>query len=256
MKYYSKKRPTYSEKEFFYGMQPVIEALQAGKQIDKILLLRTTDKESARQVKQLAEQQEVPVQTVPKEKLDRVTAKNHQGVIALASPIPFAKLDNVLQSCFEAGKDPFVLLLDRITDVRNFGAIARTAECAGVQAIVIPQKGGARLGSDAIKTSAGALHHLPVCREPDLTKTLKYLQESGLKVVVCTEKAEDSLYTTDLAGPIACIMGAEEDGVSEELMRKADVLAKLPMQGQIQSLNVAVATGAVLFEVVRQRGKE
>jgi 23S rRNA (guanosine2251-2'-O)-methyltransferase len=160
-----------------------------------------------------------------------------------------------LSEVFEKGQTPLFLILDRITDVRNFGAIARTAECAGVHALVIPSKGAAQINADAIKTSSGALNFLPVCREDNLRDTLQYLQQSGLQVVACTEKAEKSIYEIDLAGPTAIIMGSEEDGISQDFIRKSDHLVKIPMNGNIASLNVSVATGVVVYEVIRQRGK-
>jgi 23S rRNA (guanosine2251-2'-O)-methyltransferase len=162
-------------------------------------------------------------------------------------------LHNVLSSVYEKGQTPLLLILDRVTDVRNFGAIARTAECAGVHAIVIPAKGAAQINADAVKTSSGALNFIPVCRENSLRETVTYLQESGVQVVACTEKAEKSIYQADYSAPTAIIMGSEEDGISDDLIRKADVLAKIPMTGNIASLNVSVAAGAVVFEVVRQR---
>jgi 23S rRNA (guanosine2251-2'-O)-methyltransferase len=154
---------------------------------------------------------------------------------------------------YEQGKVPLLLMLDRITDVRNFGAIARTAECAGAQALVVPAKGGAEINSDAMKTSSGALNFLPVCREASLLDTVQYLQESGIQVVACTEKTEQSIYQIDFSIPTALVMGSEEDGISNELLRKCDQLARIPLAGQIGSLNVSVATGVALYEAIRQR---
>jgi len=192
---------------------------------------------------------------VPGEKLDGLTRKNHQGAVAYVSPIDFAPLDGLVSGLFEEGKVPFLLLLDRITDVRNFGAIARTAECLGVQAIVVPGRGAAQINGDALKTSAGALNLLPVCRENDLRASIEFLQQSGVLIVACTEKADEVVgaQTTDFSGPIAVLMGSEEDGISPELLRMADVKLRVPMTGQIQSLNVSVAAGIMLFEVARQR---
>jgi 23S rRNA (guanosine2251-2'-O)-methyltransferase len=155
---------------------------------------------------------------------------------------------------FESGQTPLVLMLDRITDVRNFGAIARTAECAGVHFIIIPARGAAQINGDAIKTSAGALHRMKVCREDNLKNTIEELKEAGLKVVACHEKTENLIYSADFSQPTALIMGNEENGISGEYLRRSDMQVKIPMAGSIASLNVSVATGIVLFEALRQRG--
>ena len=233
-----------------FGVQAVMETLRSGKEIDKLYVLR--DLGNAELTK-LAEERNVPVLRVPSEKLDRITQKHHQGMICFISAINYASLHNVLTGVYEQGKVPLLLLLDRITDVRNFGAIARTAECAGAQAIVVPTKGAAEINGDAMKTSSGALNFLPVCREPHLGDTLRYLQESGIQVVACTEKTEKTIYEADLSVPTAIVMGSEEDGISAELLRKSDQLARIPLSGQISSLNVSVATGIVLYEAIRQR---
>lgn len=202
----------------------------------------------------LARQHNVPILSTHADKLKRLSTKNHQGVIALLSAVQYASLENIIHKTYEEGRDPFLLLLDRVTDVRNFGAIVRTAECAGIDAIVISEKGNAPITSDAVKTSAGALNHLPVCREKELKTTLKFLRENGIRIVACTEKAANTLYQLTLTGPIAIIMGSEEDGISDALLREADDLAAIPLKGEIGSLNVSVAAGVALYEVVRQRG--
>jgi 23S rRNA (guanosine2251-2'-O)-methyltransferase len=180
---------------------------------------------------------------------------NHQGVIAFLANITYYKTDELLQSVFEKGKMPFVLILDRITDVRNFGAIARSAECAGVDFIVIPSRGAAQINSDAIKTSAGALHRIPVCREDNLKTTIEYLKESGLKIYACHEKTENTIYSFDYDQPLAIVMGSEENGISGEYLKRCDEQIKIPMAGTISSLNVSVATGIILFEVLKRRLK-
>jgi 23S rRNA (guanosine2251-2'-O)-methyltransferase len=187
------------------------------------------------------------------EKLNRITRKNHQGAIAFVSAIHYAKLENVIADTFEKGEIPFILILDRITDVRNFGAIARTAECAGVHAIVLPSRGAAQINADAMKTSSGALNFIPVCKEDSLIQTIDFLQNSGLRVVACTEKAKSTIYEIDYKDPIAIIMGSEEDGITDEIIRKSDEIAKIPQTGQVGSLNVSVAAGVIIFETVRQR---
>jgi 23S rRNA (guanosine2251-2'-O)-methyltransferase len=237
-------------KEITFGIQSVLESLKSGQEIDKILIQKEQD---FIDIQRLANEREVPIQRVPIEKLNRVTRKNHQGVIAYISAIRYVSLHNVLTGVFEKGEMPLLLILDRITDVRNFGAIARTAECMGVHAIVIPLRGGAEINSDALKTSSGALNYLPVCRENNLFNTVRYLQESGVQVVACTEKAADDIYKVDFDVPTALVMGSEEDGISNDILRRADAAVKIPLTGKVASLNVSVATGMLLYEVVRQR---
>lgn len=247
--------PKPDNKEMVFGVRAVIETIRAGKEIDKLLIQRELSSSPLiAEVLQVANEFNVPVSRVPLQKLDNVTRKNHQGAICFISAIRYVLLHNVLSGIFEEGKIPLLLILDRITDVRNFGAIARTAECAGVHALVIPAKGAAQINSDAIKTSSGALNFLPVCREENLRETLSYLQQSGLQIVACTEKADKTIYALDYTVPTAIILGSEEDGISQDLIRKADQLAKIPMTGNIASLNVSVATGVVIYEVIRQRG--
>ncbi|WP_461112134.1 23S rRNA (guanosine(2251)-2'-O)-methyltransferase RlmB [Spirosoma jeollabukense] len=238
--------------EMVFGIQSVIETLKSDQQIDKLYMEREL---SNPDIQNLAFQNRVTIQRVPVGKLDRLTRKNHQGVVCLVAQVQYVKLSNVIADVFERGEAPFFLLLDRITDVRNFGAIARTAECTGVQCIVIPGRGAAAINSDAMKTSSGALNHISVCREAELTETVKYLQESGITVVACTEKSSRDLYerSTNLTGPLAIIMGSEEDGISPELLRMVDTHVKIPLLGAVGSLNVSVATGVVLYEAVRQR---
>ena len=190
---------------------------------------------------------------MPLEKINRLTRKNHQGVFAFISPIDFHNIEDVIPTLFEEGKNPLILVLDRITDVRNFGAIARTAECAGVNAILIPEHNAAAINADAIKTSVGALHKITVCRTWNLKLSLQFLKDSGLQLIACTEKTQDDMYKLDYSPPTAIIVGSEEDGVSAEFLRMCDAKAKIPMIGKIASLNVSVATGVILYEAIRQR---
>ena len=240
-----------NKEDFVFGMQSVIETLKSDKEIDKLLLQK--ELKHFDEIEQLARERGVPIQKVPLEKLNRVTMKNHQGAIAFVSTVNFAILSNVVTSVFESGEVPLVLILDRVTDVRNFGAICRSAECSGVHAIVLPTRGGAQINGDAMKTSSGALNFVPVCRENDLAHTVKYLKNSGFQVVASTEKAKDYLYKADFSLPTAIIMGSEEDGISENLLEMADHAVKIPMKGRVGSLNVSVATGVILYEAVRQR---
>jgi 23S rRNA (guanosine2251-2'-O)-methyltransferase len=179
--------------------------------------------------------------------------KNHQGVLAFISPIEFQNIENILPSLYEAGKNPLFIILDKVTDVRNFGAITRTAECANVDAIIIPEKGSAQISGDAVKTSAGALLKVPVCRVKNLLQTVKFLQESGIQIVAATEKASDLYYKTDFSIPTAILMGAEDKGVDMEYLRIADQMVKIPILGEIESLNVSVAASIIIYEAVKQR---
>ncbi|MEN8156084.1 MAG: 23S rRNA (guanosine(2251)-2'-O)-methyltransferase RlmB [Bacteroidota bacterium] len=239
--------------QFIFGIHAVREALEAGKEIDKVLVRRGAGSDLFKQLTGALRKRDIQVQQVPVEKLDRITRKNHQGVIAWLSQITYSDVTSLLPMVFEAGEDPLILILDGVSDVRNFGAIARTAECAGVHAIVIPASGSAAINADAIKTSAGALHRIPVCRHKDLAGVARFLRESGLRIFAATEKAEEEVYRTDMKGPVAVIMGSEERGVSNALLKDADGWVSIPMKGEISSLNVSVAAGIMLFEVIRQR---
>jgi len=241
------------EENLIFGMRSVIEALDAGKDIEKILIQKGLSNELYNQLRQSLKGQTVPIQFVPPEKLKRLTDKNHQGVIAYLTEINYYATEDLLSEVFEKGNIPLVLVLDRVTDVRNFGAIARSAECAGVDFIIIPSRGAAQINGDAVKTSAGALHRLKVCREDNLKNTLEFLKESGLQVISCHEKTDKLIYDADFTKPTAIIMGSEENGISNEYLKRSDMQVKIPMPGKIASLNVSVASGIVLFEVVKQR---
>lgn len=241
--------------EMIFGLRPILEALHAGKTLEKIYLQKGVKHSLTLEITELAKAADVPISLVPTEKLDQLTRKNHQGAVAYLSAISYMPLAEIVASLFEQGKDPLLLVLDRITDVRNFGSIARNAECMGVDAIVIPSRGAAQINADALKTSAGALNLIPVCREANLKDTLHFLQQSGIRIVACTEKAEENVTdaSIDLTGPLAILMGSEEDGISPEYLKRADVKVKIPMAGKIQSLNVSVASGIILYETLRQR---
>ncbi len=241
------------EKEMIFGIRAVIEAVEAGKDIDKVLVKRELSGELFLELQELLRRYEIPMQKVPVERIDRITRKNHQGVIAFTSAVTYQKLENVVPLLYEEGKIPFILVLDGVTDVRNFGAIARTCEVAGVDAIVIPERGSVSVNADAIKTSAGALHSIPVCREKSLKEAIVFLRNSGIKVVAATEKATSFYTGTDFSVPAAIVMGSEDAGVAPEHLRICDELVRIPQFGTIQSLNVSVAAGVLIYEVVRQR---
>ena len=239
--------------EMIFGIRAVIEAIQAGKEIDKILIKKDMQGELAKELFAVLKQTFIPAQRVPVERIDRITRKNHQGVVAFISPITYQRTEDLVPFLFEQGKNPLFILLDGITDVRNFGAIARTCECAGADAIIIPSKNSVSVNADAIKTSAGALHTLPVCRENNLTHTIRFLKESGFKIIAATEKGDNNYTEADYKAPTCIIMGAEDKGVSQTHLSLCDEWVKIPLYGKIESLNVSAAAAVMLFEVVRQR---
>jgi 23S rRNA (guanosine2251-2'-O)-methyltransferase len=240
-------------RHLIFGIRPVIEALAAGKEFDKVFLQRGAQGDLQRELKQALQARAIKPKVVPQEKLNRLTRKNHQGVVAFLSPIVFHDLEETITGVFEKGEVPLILILDHVTDIRNFGAIVRTAECAGVHAIVLPEQGAAAINGDAVKTSAGALMRVPVCRVAHLRDAAFLLQQMGLQLVACTEKTSEEIYTPDYRKPTAVIMGNEETGISNNLIKVADHLARIPMLGEIGSLNVSVSAGVILYEVVRQR---
>ncbi|CAG5087137.1 23S rRNA (guanosine(2251)-2'-O)-methyltransferase RlmB [Parvicella tangerina] len=249
----------YSRKEdpnLIYGIRAVIEAIDAGRQLNKVFVQTGLEGEIFKELRDKMKSSDVVYQQVPIQKLNRLTQNNHQGVVAYASPIEYQSLDAIITATFEKGEAPFIFILDRVTDVRNMGSIARSAECHGVHAIVIPSRGNAGVTADAIKTSAGALNKIPVCREHHLKDAILLCQQSGIKVVACTEKTDQLLYDAGLGEPIAVIMGSEEDGVSKEYLKVSDDKVKIPMEGTIASLNVAVSAGIVMYEINRQRKSE
>ncbi|MBD5234022.1 MAG: 23S rRNA (guanosine(2251)-2'-O)-methyltransferase RlmB [Bacteroidales bacterium] len=239
--------------DYIFGIHSAIEAIESGRTIDKLFIKKDLNGELAARLCKLAREHEIPVQRVPVERLNKFTRKNHQGVVAQIAAVAYHKLSQIVPTLFEDGVLPFILVLDGLTDVRNFGAIARTAECCGVNAIVIPSRGSVSVGADAVKTSAGALLHIPVCRENNLLQAVKYLRESGYQIVCATEKSSENYTLADYTTPVAIVMGAEDVGISPEILREADTRSAIPMFGHIGSLNVSVAAGVMMYEVVRQR---
>ena len=242
-----------NELPLLFGIRPLMEAIEAGKNFDKIFLKKGERSDSFRELMQMIKEHDLFFQNVPEEKLNRLTRKNHQGVVAFLTHVEYQRIDQVLPAIYERGEEPLIVLLDRITDVRNFGAIARSAECMGAHALVVPMRGMAPASGDAIKASAGALMRIPVCRESHLKDSLQLMKDSGLKIVSCSEKGKDSLFETDLSGPVCLIMGSEEDGVSGEYLKRSDHSCFIPMTGHTSSLNVSVASGIFLAEVCRNR---
>lgn len=248
-------QPREKENNFIFGLRPVIEAIEAGKDIDKILIKKGLSGELINELYAVIREHHSNYQLVPEEKLNSITRKNHQGVVAFISPVPLQKIEDIIPSLYEQGINPFIVALDGITDVRNLGSIARTCECAGVNAILLPEKGSAQLNADAMKTSSGALNHLPVCRTALFKKSLQLLKDSGIKLVAATEKAETLYHKTDYSGPVCIVMGSEDTGIEPEILRVCDDLVKLPVFGKISSLNVSNAAAVFMYEVVRQRGE-
>ena len=239
--------------DYIFGIRPVLEAIEASKSIDKILIKREINGDLVKELIQKAKDYDIPVQRVPNEKLNRITMKNHQGVIAIICPVRYFDLDNLISILYEEGKTPIAVVLDGVTDARNFGAIARSAECAGADFIVIPEKGSASVTSDSVRSSAGALFHIPVCRVKELSQCINSLQENGYKVIGASEKSALNYTHIDYKVPVAIVMGAEDKGLSPDVLRRCDELAAIPILGKVGSLNVSVACGIILYEAVRQR---
>ena len=234
-----------------FGIRSVIEAIKQGKTINKILLQKGLSGELIKELLALVHKENIVVQKVPVQKLNHMVKKNHQGVIAMISPVAYHQIDWLVQQVYEKGEDPFILILDRVKDVRNFGAIARTAECFGVHAIVIPSKDSALITNDAVKTSAGALFKIPVCKVTSLNAAVDFLKGCGLKIFTCTEKSDTLINKVETTGPKALIMGSEQDGVDSQLIKASDVNFKIPMSGSIASLNVSVACGIAIHKLIR-----
>ena len=241
------------EKNSIFGIRAIIEAIEAEKTIDKLFIQKGLHNDLFADLWKLVRLKRINYKHVPLDKINRLTKKNHQGVFAFISPIDFHKIEDIVPSIYEKGRNPLILVLDKVTDVRNFGAICRTAECAGVDTILIPEQNSAAINADAIKTSAGALHNIPICRTWNLKMSLQFLKDSGLQLVSCTEKTDKDIYTPNFTNPTAIIMGSEEDGVSPEFLKMSDSKAKIPMYGKISSLNVSVASAIIVYEAIRQR---
>lgn len=239
--------------QYIYGVRALIEAIEAGKEIDKIYVSRDARSELVDELLAKAREAHLLVARVPVQRIDRITRKNHQGVVALLAAVTYYRLDQLVPMLYDNGDNPLIVVLDGITDVRNFGAIARTCECAGVNAIVIPERNSVTVNADAVKTSAGALNVLPVCRERDVVGAVRYLRDCGFKIVGTAGKASMLHIEADYTVPVAIVLGAEDTGISPQVMRLCDTQVRIPEFGQINSLNVSVAAGVMIYEVVRQR---
>ena len=236
-----------------FGIRAIIEAIQAGKEVDKVFIQKDAQGDLMRDLMKTMKANKINFTYVPAEKLNRLTSKNHQGAVASIAPISFVDLETLVTNVVDSGKTPLFLILDQLSDARNFGAIIRTAECTGVDGIIIGKQGAAPVNGDTVKTSAGAVFNVPICKVEHIKDAIFYLQGSGIKTIAATEKTDDSIYDLSLSEPLSIIMGSEDRGVNPSVLKIVDEKAKLPMFGTISSLNVSVACGALLYEVVRQR---
>ncbi len=236
-----------------FGIRPVLEALESGKRLEKVYMKKGADGQLLMELRDICVREGVKIQDVPIEKLNKITRLNHQGVIAVMATVDYAEFDELLEA-LPSDRAPLVVVFDGITDVRNFGAIARSCECAGVDFLITPLKNSAPVNSEAIKSSAGALTRIPVCRVGSIRNTLKTLQLAGLQLVAATEKSDTLVYDADLKKPSVIIMGSEDKGISKEVLKMCDAKVAIPLKGSIESLNVSAAAAVILFETVRQRG--
>lgn len=245
-----------ADNQLIFGVRPVLEAIEAGKQIERIYIKKGSDTPLTLEISNLAKEGRIPLQYVPIEKLNRLTRNNHQGVVAQIPPIEYADINEILLALDpDSKKAPLIVVLDSVTDVRNFGAIARSAECAGVDALVVSLKSSAPVNGEAIKSSAGALNTIPVCRVGSIRNTLKLLQQQSMQLVAATEKSDTLVYDVPLDKPTVIVLGSEDRGISKEVIKMCDYQVSIPLMGKIESLNVSAAAAVLLFECVRQRTK-
>ena len=238
---------------YIYGIHPVMEAIKEHKEIDKVLIQSDLRNPHLTELRKLLKEYKISSQNIPLQRLNHISKKNHQGVMAYLSPVEFQPFEEVLSKAYESGESPLFLLLDRISDVGNFGAICRTAECTGVHGVIVPVKGSAQVNAESVKRSSGAILKTNLSRERDLAAVAQTLQNSGLQIIACSEKTENYIYDVDFTKPTAIVMGSEEDGINSHIMRLADKVVKIPMQGSIESLNVSVSAGVILYEAIRQK---
>ena len=246
---------TMKKETLLFGIYPVIEALKAKQTIDKAYVQKGLQSPKIDAIVADLEALNTTISYVPLEKMEKLCRSNHQGIILISSPIEFVALETMVEAVLESEKTPLFLILDQISDVRNFGAILRTAECTGVDGVIIQKKGGTPVSGDTVKTSAGAIFNIPICKVDHIKDAIYYLQGSGITTIAATEKTQDTIYNLELNEPMAIVMGSEGLGVSKSVLSIVDKKASLPLLGVINSLNVSVACGALLYEVVRQRSK-
>lgn len=243
----------YKDTEYVYGIRAIMEAIENGKEVETVLIRENTHGPLMGELRKLLKSKAIPSKILPTKAFQRFKDQNHQGVLAALSPIQYDNLEWLLPGLFEKGETPFILVLDGVTDVRNFGAICRTASCFGVHAVVVPVKGSATINDFAIKASAGALFHIPVCRVKSLPAAFTFMKESGVRLIACSEKGEHEYFQSELTSPLALIMGAEDRGISPSLLNEVDEILRIPITGPIASLNVGVAAGIALSEIHKQR---
>jgi len=248
-----KKRPPVDKEKLIYGRHPILDAIKNGMSMDKVILQQGITGEFEIELRNLCKANDISFQVAPKERLNKVTMKNHQGVVGFLSYIRYQKLEDVFPMIYDTGETPLIVVLDGVTDVRNLGAIARSAEATGAHALVIPNKKTAQVNAEAIKTSAGALTTLPVCRTASLSNAVDYLKMNGVQVVAADLKGKSMLQEMDLTVPTAIVMGDESEGISPHILRRVDTYFKIPMNGKTDSFNVSVASGIILYESIRQR---
>lgn len=236
-----------------FGIRAIIEAINAKKEIDKVFIQKETQGDLMNELLKTLKKNNINFSYVPVEKLNKLTSLNHQGAVASIAPISFVSLENLVESILEKKDTPLFLILDQLSDARNFGAIIRTAECTGVDGIIVQKQGSAPVNGDTVKTSAGAVFNIPICKVDHIKDAVFYLQGSGVKTVAATEKTDNNIYDINFNEAVAIIMGSEDKGVNPSVLKIVDEKAKLPMFGTIESLNVSVACGAFLYEAVRQR---
>ena len=239
------------KQDFCFGRQPVLEALESGQSMERIFLRKGISGVVIDRIETEARKQALPINRVPKEKLNRITNLNHQGVVAILSPVHYYRVEDIVDQCFADGKDPLLIILDGVTDVGNFGAICRTALGLGVDALVIGQFRSAPVNAQAVKSSAGAIHHLKICRHKELTGIVDYLKNMGIRLVAMDGSGDTYFRETDLEGPLALIMGSEGEGIHQDLLNRADIIARLPIDERLESYNVSVAAAMALYEIKR-----
>lgn len=253
--YYKKNKPAVDPEKLIYGRHPITDAIENGMSIDKIMMSQSVKGPFEKELRKTCKERNIPLYIVPKDRLNNITKKNHQGVLGLLSHVEYQLIEDIFPLIYERGETPLVVVLDSVTDVRNMGAIARSAEATGAHALIVPHKNTAQINAEALKTSAGALSKIPVCRTASLGNAIDYLLMNGVQVVAADLKGEEMLYELDLTVPTAIVMGAEGEGIRPHIVRKATNLFRIPMNGTTDSFNVSVAAGIVLYETIRQRTK-